>query len=44
MDNGDLAEDEPEVQVLGVVQDESGAYVGGMVVDGQEVLLVDVEI
>lgn len=43
MDNGDLAEDEPEVQVLGVVQDESGAYVGGMVVDGQEALLVDVD-
>lgn len=43
MDNGNLAEDEPEVQVLGVVQDESGAYVGGMVVDGQEVLLVDVD-
>lgn len=43
IDNGSLAEDEPEVQVLGVVQDESGAYVGGMVVDGQEVLLVDVD-
>lgn len=43
MDDGNLVEDEPEVQVLGVVQDESGAYVGGMVVDGQEVLLVDVD-
>lgn len=43
MDDGNLVEDDPEVQVLGVVQDESGAYVGGMVVDDQEVLLVDVD-
>lgn len=42
-DDGNLVDDDPEVQVLGVVQDESGAYVGGMVVDGQEVLLVDVD-
>lgn len=43
MVNENQAEDEPDVQVLGVVQDETGAYVGGMVVDGQEVLLVDVD-
>ena len=35
---------EPEVEVLGVVHDnESGANIGGLVVDGQEVVLIDVE-
>ena len=35
---------EPEVEVLGVVHDnESGANIGGLVVDGQEVVLIDVD-
>lgn len=35
---------EPEVEILGVVHDEeSGANIGGLVVDGQEVVLVDVD-
>jgi hypothetical protein len=35
---------EPEVEVLGVVHDdESGANIGGMLVDGQEVVLIDVD-
>lgn len=35
---------EPEVEVLGVVHDdESGANIGGVVVDGQEVVLIDVD-
>lgn len=36
--------DEPEVEILGVVHDdESGANIGGLVVDGQEVVLIDVD-
>ena len=35
---------EPEVEVLGVVHDdETGANIGGLVVDGQEVVLIDVD-
>ena len=35
---------EPEVEVLGVIHDdESGANIGGLVVDGQEVVLIDVD-
>ena len=35
---------EPDVEVLGVVHDdESGANIGGLVVDGQEVVLIDVD-
>lgn len=35
---------EPEVEVLGVVHDdESGANIGGLVVDGQKVVLIDVD-
>jgi len=35
---------QPEVEVLGVVHDsESGANIGGLVVDGQEVVLIDVD-
>lgn len=35
---------DPEVEVLGFVHDEeSGANIGGMLVDGQEVVLVDVD-
>lgn len=35
---------EPEVEVLGVVHDDdSGANIGGLVVDGQEVVLIDVD-
>lgn len=44
--NGDIdvVDVEPEVEVLGVVHDdESGANIGGMVVDGQEVVLIDVD-
>lgn len=36
--------EEPEVEVLGVVHDdETGANIGGMMVDGQEVVFVDVD-
>jgi len=36
--------DDSEVQVLGVVHnDETGANIGGMVIDGQEFILVDVD-
>lgn len=36
--------DDPEVEVLGVVHDdETGANYGGMTIDGQEVILVDVD-
>lgn len=39
-----VVEAEPEVEVLGVVHDdESGANIGGLVVDGQEVVLIDVD-
>lgn len=35
---------DPEVEILGVVHDdESGANIGGVVVDGQEVVLIDVD-
>ena len=35
---------DPEVEILGVVHDdESGANIGGLVVDGQEVVLIDVD-
>lgn len=35
---------EPEVEILGVVHDnETGANIGGMTVDGQEVILIDVD-
>lgn len=35
---------EPEIEILGVVHDEeSGANIGGLVVDGQEVVLIDVD-
>lgn len=35
---------EPEVEVLGVVHDaETGSNIGGMVIDGQEVILIDVD-
>ncbi len=36
--------DEPEIEILGVVHDEeTGANIGGMTVDGQEVVLIDVD-
>lgn len=39
-----VGEVEPEVEILGVVHDdESGANIGGLVVDGQEVVLIDVD-
>lgn len=39
-----VVEAEPEVEVLGVVyDDESGANIGDLVVDGQEVVLIDVD-
>ena len=35
---------DPEVEILGVIHDsESGANIGGLVVDGQEVVLIDVD-
>ena len=35
---------DPEVEILGVVHDdESGANIGGLLVDGQEVVLIDVD-
>lgn len=35
---------EPEVQILGVVHDdESGANIGGMIIDGHEAMMVDVD-
>ena len=43
-DDIDVVDVEPEVEVLGVVHDdESGANIGGLVVDGQEVVLIDVD-
>lgn len=39
-----MVEDQPEIEVLGVVHDhETGANIGGITVDGQEVYLVDVD-
>lgn len=39
----EISQQEPEIEVLGVIHDEeTGATVGGMTVDGQEVFLVDV--
>ena len=38
------AEPQPEIEVLGVIHDpETGANIGGITVDGQEVFLVDVD-
>lgn len=43
-EDGATVEVDPEVEVLGFVHDEeSGANIGGMLVDGQEVVLVDVD-
>lgn len=39
-----VVDDTPEVEILGVVHDvESGANIGEMIVDGQEVILIDVD-
>ena len=39
-----LVDEQPEIEVLGVVHDyETGANIGGITVDGQEVYLVDVD-
>ena len=39
-----MVDDQPEIEVLGVVHDhETGANIGGITVDGQEVYLVDVD-
>lgn len=39
-----VPDSEPEIEILGVVHDdESGANFGGMSIDGQEVILVDVD-
>lgn len=39
-----MVDAEPEVEILGVVHDDdSGVNVGGMVIDGQDVVLVDVD-
>lgn len=40
----DVAQADPEVEILGVVHDsDTGANIGGMTVDGQEVILIDVD-
>lgn len=42
--DGNVGHEKPEVEVLGVVHDdETGANIGGMVVDGQDVVLIDVD-
>lgn len=39
-----VSQTEPEIEILGVVHDnETGANIGGMIVDGQEVILIDVD-
>lgn len=42
-DNINLMVDESEVRVLGGGQDDLGTYVGSMIDDGREILLVDVD-
>lgn len=40
----EVSQDDPEIEILGVVHDnETGANIGGMTLDGQEVILVDVD-
>ena len=43
-DHYDLTQDDPEVEILGVVHDNTtGVNIGGMTVDGQDVVLIDVD-
>ena len=43
-EEGIIVESDPEVEILGVEHDDaSGANIGGMVVDGQEVVVIDVD-
>lgn len=40
----EVSQADPEIEILGVIHDnETGANIGGMTVDGQEVILIDVD-
>ena len=40
----EVSQGEPEIEILGVVHDnETGANIGGMTIDGQDVILIDVD-